>query len=62
MVLQTQSGGGGTAGGRGTVDVAQHMLTCDHGTAGGTAHANTCERSTADGTAGSTAHERAAQP
>ena len=32
MVLQARPGGGGTASGRGTVDGAQHMLTCDRGT------------------------------
>ena len=37
MVLQTQHSGGGTAGGRGTVDAAQHMPTPDCGTVGGTA-------------------------
>jgi transposase InsO family protein len=33
MVLQARPGGGGTASGGGTVDGAQHMLTCDRGTA-----------------------------
>ena len=56
MVLQTWPGVSGTAGLGGTVNMAQHMLTCDCSTVGSTAHANTCTRSTADGTAHSTAH------
>ena len=54
MVLQTQLGGGGTAGGRGTVSVAQHMPACDHGTVEVAQCMSAYDRSTADGTVGDT--------
>ena len=48
MVLQVRSGGGGSAGGRGTVDVAQHVPACDRSTVSMAQHMLTSDRGTVD--------------
>ena len=57
MVLQTQQGGGGTAGGRGTVNMAQHMPACDCGTVSAAQHMLPHDHGTVEGTVCSTVHD-----